>query len=62
MTQQQIEQHFTILKIKDSDKETIYTVELPNNEGEAKICITKPQMKMYGNLAVVIEKYKHLIN
>ncbi len=61
MTREQIEQNFVIKKVKDSDKETVYTIELPNNDGEAKICITKPQVKLYGNFLNVIQKYEHLI-
>jgi len=61
MTREQIEQNFVIKKIKDNDKETVYTIELPNNDGEAKICITKPQIKIYGNFVNVIQKYEHLI-
>jgi len=61
MTREQIEQNFVIKKVKDSDKEIIYTIELPNNDGEAKICITKPQVKIYGNTLSVIQKYEHLI-
>jgi hypothetical protein len=61
MTREQIEQNFVIKKVKDSDKETIYTIELPNNDGEAKIYITKPQVKIYGNTLSVIQKYEHLI-
>lgn len=61
MTREQIEQNFVIKKIKDNEKDTVYTIELPNNEGEAKICVTKPQVKMYGNFVSVIQKYEHLI-
>ena len=61
MTRKQIEQNFVIKKIKDNEKDTVYTIELPNNEGEAKICVTKPQVKMYGNFVSVIQKYEHLI-
>lgn len=61
MTREQIEQNFVIKKIKDTDKDTVYTIELPESDGEAKICITKPQVKMYGNFVSVIQKYEHLI-
>jgi len=61
MTREQIEQNFVIKSIKDTNKETIYTIELPNNDGEAKIMITKPQVRMYGNFVNVIQKYEHLI-
>ena len=61
MTREQIEQNFVIKKIKDTDKNTVYTIELPGSDGEAKICVTKPQVKMYGNFLNVILKYEHLI-
>ena len=59
--EQKIINIFKIKDIKDTDKETIYTVELPNGDGEAKICKTKPHVKMYGNFVNVIQKYEHLI-
>ena len=59
--EQKLVGNFKIKNIKDTDKETIYTIELPNGDGEAKICKTKPQVKMYGNTLSVIQKYEHLI-
>ena len=36
--EQKLVGNFKITNIKDTDKETIYTIELPNGDGEAKIC------------------------
>lgn len=61
MTREQIEQNFVIKSVRDTKKETVYTIELPDNDGEAKIMVTKPQVRMYGNFVNVIQKYEHLI-
>ena len=58
---EKIYQHFRVIDIKFFEKETIYYIELPNGDGEAKICVPYPEVRMYGNKASVIAKYEHLL-
>ena len=51
-----------LISVKESKTEIIYTVLLPNNDGEAKISVPKPLPKLYGTSAQICEKYKDQIN
>ena len=47
-----------LINIYETKTSIIYNVMLPNNDGEAKIAVPKPTLKLYGTSAMICEKYK----